>query len=1430
MALGVTKGLNGANYIAEPHKQSLRAPLSRMITLSITFFIAFAIILGTSASGLISSQSVAYAQSDEDLAVISESANEYFADDDEEKPYIERLLNGIKKGVEGNYSSEASRNSFGYIVKRLFSIQYLNWVDKASKNRPENGQQCNINNKHAGTLMYHNCDVPNYWTEQLQTIVAVLVPTGPIKAEKTNARTPFGFGLPSTIPGASKSVPTNPDERNVKYSALELFGYNLRYTSYKGEWDRIEVMNSARMLANFSFMDKVTLGAKSIVNGVVAGVTEGASNFADKVTQGNILGAVGGFFGGLWGGGLSGGLNAIIDTSDNNVFEAWGWYRVGYGATLYGARELSHEERSAFMKEVWSKIFQNDLKKMPIPPDLAAIEAGPPKPIEAISSCHATLETKDANGNVTSSVEKKLSFSTPEGPSEADCKESAAASPYFDDTPTWSKDGERKAETLAAWTSTNAAILDTAAKYNMSCKMGTDEANRADNILKFYACWEQSWEPAAIQAQKDAQDAENNQWYEKKISPEEIAKFFEANPQYNVNAPWMRYVCTDPKTGKDLKNGTDYRFLYNQDSSTNCPAVRPPIQNGYFGNGYDLPYKSGTETQPEIDTRWSAMPDYGLWNILIPWTIWSDPSSIANMGLNFSKGLTQLSNTIIDLSFAPILSTLGVGEKITDLIEAFNESLYMPFVVLVIALAGLQIIWRAGRHREYAQSFKNVLLVIGTFFIGVIIMTNPNTVIKLVDEVPAEIETAMVGAIFSLGLDGDEVVCSASSSIQSGGYAGLGDESYSFSPSAAVRTMECEVWRSFVFAPYVEGQWGTHFNNLYAKGYGPGGTNSFNNQNTTLVGNAAVKMGGGTTVHNWALYQLDVLSSGTATTIDPSDTVGVIPRDFYRIVDLQAGPNNGAASDGRYFDSWSGQHTGYRTTVGLLSGFVSLIGFITILVYAFFKIEVTIVSTLMLLFLPFVLLMGLHPSWGRMQLKKYTGTIIGLMLKRVMLVIMLAVMIKILTTVASASSSYPLMAVIMIALCGLFLIYRKEIENMVMQSTENAFGGSMGRSFTDNPRAGLASSMPLTVRNQAAIARSTGIGFIAGSTAGFIDNGFKGARKGAGEAIAMGTRQIRNSQRRTGMSMFTKADQAARKGKQSAEGIVRAQNEKKIKAKNEAQQFSQRRKSKALGDEDGNRVNAEFPEFDNGKANTRNIARLAQLNSEIDGLENSRQRIENKAADIGSEKLDPKKMQAEQQNIVKQKRRIESEILKRKEERDLIMTEMDHRNDPNSTWEAYQNDVTAVKARYHGNEEIKAPLDVSPTGNAAIDALGGAAMASERLQVHAEKRDNDIEEMQFELNKMRQKASEAREGVETHIKEVIADKSKAVKEATDFKGKREAKRRAKMTEEQRYFEDQRKATIERDAHFDIGTRRNEGEQKLKDYQEDLKNRNKGGDE
>lgn len=1089
-----------------------------------------------------------------------------FADEDQKskdklgdlaKDYIPDEKEGVEGGAlwetmqKGNKSNRDA-DDFGSVISRLFSTDYLNDTEKAvAQGGKQNGingskKNCAVNAPGAGTLTYHNCDVPNILTEIMQDVVSFVSETGPQNAEIQKATLMWSnFGLPSSIPG--KGAPVKASERSVKYTGLELYGYNLRMTSYAGEWDHIKVMTAARTMANFGWMDNLKLSVKTIFEGVKGGINKSAENFADNISTGNVMGAIGGLFSGLFEGSVSSSVHTILDTSDLNVFNTYAWYRVGFGGTLYNARELTGSEIAARAQTQMLNMITNSIPDQgQVPDELVNIAAGPPDPKEAIAKC--VLQ----RGNLPDIERGKTG--TPPGMTDAECaakaqteyeiRQAAEEPPENDNAKyTWTVDGNQKLETLKEWKSNNASLFSVSEKYGMSCEVDENENLRENTLASFKACWPDAHAEAADKSLKDEEMKESKDWVDANIKPEAFQKWINADPSRNFNAPWNRFVCTD-KNGKDIKEGSALVMLYDSNGNKNssCGNVRPPIQDAMFGNGY----VDGQE-KPLTDTRRASL-DTSVMSYLVPMD--AIATAVANVGLQSSAFLTRVSNSVINLTFSPVFETLGIDKIVIELIKAFRDSVFFPLVSLMVAIMGIMALWSAGKNKDYKKQFISILLMAGIIMTGVFLMFKPEMTLKMVDEVPSQIEKAIIGSIFSVGNGPDDELCSATGTASSGTGTGLDGSKLKFSPNDSTRSLMCENWRAFVFSPWTQGQWGTDMSNLYSNGSGAEVTMKNSKANQDLVGNAGVNMGGGKTVKNWAIYQLDTMSSGTASFADPSRPSGYVDSNFYRLVDMQAGPKMGAGADGTYFESWTGSDWSLRTAIGIMSPVVALFGSITIVVYAITKVIISLTTVVMLLFLPLIFLVGIHPTMGRMKLKAYVGTIVGLMLQRVVLVMMMAVMLRVVIGFTTSSGNYFLNSIAAIIACIAFLMMRKQVLDLVFSSISSKMGAPIGGQYVSDPTKWHKEKIMKPngfIANKSAIAFKGAESIAAGSIAGFVTGGRAGMVKSAKETYGIERTNLVNMQRRKGYKGLQTVTEAANAGKREAQSEIYGTREGKQK-------------------------------------------------------------------------------------------------------------------------------------------------------------------------------------------------------------------------------------------------------------------------------------------
>lgn len=252
------------------------------------------------------------------------------------------IVNILDKNAKEN--PKPDRNSIDFVMKRLlYPGVYVNDVrdaivsDSVGKTKDEllfdGVHACNPDAPN--NLIDHNCNIPNFTTGLIQNVVDPF--TEPLSnAGKTSSYSIFGLGVPNNIPG--DIVPIRPESRTNTYTALELYGYSLKLTSYNGEWDHILPSDSARMLSNFGVIDRITLVGTSLWNGAREGVGAFIENFSFNPVRwyGNIANA--------YETGASAGVNTIVDTSELNIIATNAWKRPRLDGTLYNIYVMTDAE------------------------------------------------------------------------------------------------------------------------------------------------------------------------------------------------------------------------------------------------------------------------------------------------------------------------------------------------------------------------------------------------------------------------------------------------------------------------------------------------------------------------------------------------------------------------------------------------------------------------------------------------------------------------------------------------------------------------------------------------------------------------------------------------------------------------------------------------------------------------------------------------------------------------------------------------------------------------------------------------------------------------------------------------------------------------------------------------------------------------------
>ena len=911
--------------------------------------------------------------------------------------------------------TEPKKNTMPHVMKRLFNVgEYINGVEYGvlARNLKIERKDILSDNKYAcnpdapNNLINHNCDIPNFTTGLIQNVVSPFMTPPFTNAEKTSSYSAFGLGVPNNIPGGT--VPSDPGNRANTYTALELYGYDLKLTSYNGEWDRIEVSNQARMLSNFGIIDKITLMGTGLWNSVNSGVAGLIENFSFNPMRW-ALGLANTFDMTL-----SGGLNTVIDTSDLNIVATNGWKRPDFSGTLYNVYVMTDKE---VLQETYKQYFKNFINKLrnraEVSPELLEVLALEQIPDftfvpnwETEESIAARKKAEKINDSEKSKAEKNDKYN----PDYVDVSEPE----YYTEK-----------EQLGFWAEDNQNKINRASAQGLISK-NPDDYETYDLLVKD---WNEKW--------NDYFTREFNALgpVVKKLIELSDKDVFLDNPHLDPKQSISHYACanSDGSIKKDSNGNIEYLYLKNNKGSTeylnpNCKSARSPIGGGLFGSGWHI--------DRPIDTRHidNVNPEGPFDNVI--------KNAIMSSTRTFNSFIAKITNIVVGLSFSPILSELGIDSLVAKVVDNFKNTIFFPLASLAIMLGGIMLFLQILKNGSAWQLLKSIFVTFLIFVAGAAFLMSPETTMKLVDEFPSKIDNFLANTVL---VDDDGT-----------SYCSTGSE------EDGIRSAQCNVWGIMVFNPWVHLQFGTGYDNLYANGYAPAGGSELENTNSDLVGNAAVYMGGGHTVNNWAMYQLDKTKAGTINSFDSSNmqAIGKVDKDMYRLVDLQAGPNNGAGTDSRYFETWSSGDTG-GPFIAILTIIQTIIVSIAIIGLGANKIEASLMFSLSIIFLPIMLLYGLLPQ-GKMKLKGYIVSLGNLMLKRVIITTMFAVLLKTLNLSYSRTDSITTAALTSIAISVAFIMYKKELLNLLTASEVSNFGLQVKELISKNAPVSLRQKYNLT--------------------------------------------------------------------------------------------------------------------------------------------------------------------------------------------------------------------------------------------------------------------------------------------------------------------------------------------------------------------------------
>jgi len=457
---------------------------------------------------------------------------------------------------------------------------------------------------------------------------------------------------------------------------------------------------------------------------------------------------------------------------------------------------------------------------------------------------------------------------------------------------------------------------------------------------------------------------------------------------------------------------------------------------------------------------------------------------IANGIFNITKGIVALTNALIGLAFSDIVTASGLGDLISGsdgIFQKLYSGIYLPFLLGIMLIMACWAFWQGIVKRAYRRTLGGIAQSIGLWILAGIVALNPLFFISLPNNISIVAQSLIVNALgtgiyagdglcsvggtYTVNANGDQVPASEDADglieVNPGEPTDASnvEESQGLLEQAAgsiQSVVGCQIWYTYVLRPWTLGQFGTDFQNLWAKGYADtsvyADSEELANDNEAWVGDAAVPLGGGYIMHNWAIFQISTQTNahsalGEEQSVKPSSYTDGVANDWWRIVDAVGNyneivqsnsiptetacdPNSNIANSAcdadettwtdtapvdsivpdtskvatDYWQTWIGAKPTDRMGVAFSSVIPAIVGNLAPLAFAGLAAMYSISLAVAMAFAPIFLLLGSWPGNGWRMFKEWGQLVLNLVMKRIVAGILLVLSLVIISMVLHQTS------------------------------------------------------------------------------------------------------------------------------------------------------------------------------------------------------------------------------------------------------------------------------------------------------------------------------------------------------------------------------------------------------------------------------------------
>lgn len=498
-----------------------------------------------------------------------------------------------------------------------------------------------------------------------------------------------------------------------------------------------------------------------------------------------------------------------------------------------------------------------------------------------------------------------------------------------------------------------------------------------------------------------------------------------------------------------------------------CAGTQIDPMAGLFYQGR-LPPRSGWDEVGDSDDIRTSHFQGPMTNMLRIFTI-AFPNIIANGIFLIARTIVTVVLVLIGISMTNLVRTLGIEDMLigtetsSGIFEQLQTGIFWPLLTLIFLLTAIYIAYYGLIKKETRKSINALVRSFVMLALSVVAFNFPTFFISLPNNIALTTQ-AIVMSSMNWGSTGGGGLCASNISDFANVINEANFNDADFEPTAflaqvsaaANSSVGCQFWYSFLFRPWVQGQFGTEYFNLFAAdATSPDGDTTFRpdfghrtdehgNQipsynvlenseaNQQMVGNASVPMGGGTWINNWAIFNIAV-NTNAHSMVDGDGfmplRMGAVNNDWFRIVDVLANyseiespveheeasgsgtfadaldgttnipaPCNVATGENcplPYWNTWVGNNANERIGIAIASILVSLIGLAAPAFFAFMSAMFSIGTAILMSVAPLFLLFGCWADRGFEIFKGWLQLVINLTVKRIVFGLLLAISIAV---------------------------------------------------------------------------------------------------------------------------------------------------------------------------------------------------------------------------------------------------------------------------------------------------------------------------------------------------------------------------------------------------------------------------------------------------